>query len=248
MKATIGLIQARVSSSRLPGKVLADLGGMPMILFMVARVRRAKMLDRVVVVTSEEASDDPLAQVLVDAGVDCFRGALDDVLDRFACAASHYGAAIVIRLTGDCPLIDPRLIDAVVEGLIASGVDYASNVAPPTYPDGMDVEAFTMAALLQAHGAATLRSDREHVTPWLRRASNGTRCHAVGSPLDGSSIRLTVDYPDDMTLVRKVVALVDDPRDFDLFDIYRVIDANPHLLEHNVHARNEGFAMSLDND
>lgn len=248
MRPTIGFIQARVSSSRLPGKVLADLGGMPMILFMVDRVRRAKTLDRVVVVTSKEASDDPLADILADAKVDCFRGALDDVLDRFASAASHYDAETIVRLTGDCPLIDPRLIDAVIESLTASGADYASNIAPPTYPDGMDVEAFTMDALKRAHGAATLGSDREHVTPWLRRAENGARCHATGSPLDGSSIRLTVDYPDDMTLVREVVALVDDPRDFDLFDIYRVIDANPHLLEHNVHARNEGLALSLAND
>ena len=247
MKPTIGFIQARVSSSRLPGKVLADLGGMPMILFMVDRVRRAKTLDRVVVVTSEEASDDPLAKLLADAGVDCFRGALDDVLDRFATAALHYDAHNVVRLTGDCPLIDPRLIDAVVESLIATGADYASNIAPPTYPDGMDVEAFTSAALHAAHAAATLASDREHVTPWLHRSENGMRCHAIASTLDGSSIRLTVDYPDDMALVRKIVALVD-PQNFDLFDVYRVIDANPHLLEHNVHARNEGLAMSIAND
>src|SRR5262245_21501901 len=194
----IAFIQARMSSSRFPGKVLEDLAGVPTIVFMVQRARRARLLDRVVVVTSTDASDQPLADVLARHGIDCFRGDLHDVLARFSAAAAHYGAAEVMRLTGDCPLIDPAVIDRVIRLRRDSGADYASNVDSPTFPDGLDVEFCTRAALDRCAREARAQPEREHVTLWMRGDAAGLKRANLRAIVDCSSLRLTVDYPDDL--------------------------------------------------
>lgn len=245
MSKTVAFIQARASSSRLPGKVLADLNGRPLILFMVDRVRRARRLDQIVVVTSTHPSDDALAQLLEANGIAIFRGSLEDVLDRFGGAAEVYDPSVIVRLTGDCPLIDPQLIDQVVAQLHDSGADYASNVDPPTYPDGMDVEAFTRATLLQADHRATSRAQREHVTVFMRDAGTAIRRVATTGLFDASHIRLTVDYTDDLQVVRRIVQLIGNDCDFDLFDIYRCLEQNPDIQGSNLHERNEGLRNSL---
>lgn len=241
----VAFIQARVSSSRFPGKVLAELGGKPMIQYMVERACRARLVDQVVVVTSEDPSDDALADALANSDVPLFRGSLDDVLGRFAGAAALYQPDIIVRLTGDCPLIDPALIDDVVRTLIESGADYASNVDPPTYPDGMDVEAFRAAALAEAHRVATAAAEREHVTVYMRRSDVALKRAVTGGVVDGSHLRLTVDYPDDLEVVRFVVAALGDNPSFDIYDIYRCLEANRAVTLVNAHARNEGLAKSL---
>jgi spore coat polysaccharide biosynthesis protein SpsF len=147
MTDTVAFIQARMSSSRFPGKVIELLHGVPLIVFMVDRVRAATRVDDVVVVTSEHPSDDALCANLDQYGIPSFRGDLDDVLARFMRAAERYPARNVLRLTGDCPLVDPRVIDEVVATHIREGGDYTSNIDPPTYPDGLDVECFTTAVL-----------------------------------------------------------------------------------------------------
>lgn len=246
---TVAFIQARMSSSRFPGKVLADLGGQPMIVHMLARVASARLVDETVVLTSTDPSDDPLARALADRGQACHRGALDDVLGRFGSAAAAHPGDVYVRLTGDCPLIDPAVIDQVLALRAATGAEYCSNVAPPTYPDGLDVECFTAHALQRALAAADRPALREHVTLWMRDAAAGLSCANLAAPVDASHLRLTVDYPDDLAVVRQIVAAEQAaPSPFDFFDLLRVLDRDPDLRARNPHSRNEGLAMSLTTD
>jgi spore coat polysaccharide biosynthesis protein SpsF len=246
MSRTLAIIQARMSSNRFPGKVLEDLGGLPMIVFMVRRVRHARTLDQIVVATSTDASDDALADCLARFGVACFRGDLHDVLARYAAAAESEGASEIVRLTGDCPLADPAVIDRVVDARRQAGCDYASNVNPPTYPDGLDVECCTAAALARANREARLAAEREHVTPWMRTAAAGLRSVNCPAIADLSGLRLTVDYPDDLAAIRAIVAEAGpSERPFDLFDVLRCLAHRPDILAMNRHARNEGLAKPL---
>ncbi|MDI1325511.1 MAG: glycosyltransferase family protein [Brevundimonas sp.] len=242
MTRTLAFIQARCSSRRLPGKVLADLGGRPMILSMIDRVARAQHLDGIVLVTSEDESDDELAACVEAQGTPVFRGALDDVLARFHGAATAYPADHYVRLTGDCPLMDPTLIDAVINLHHAQGTDYCSNVAPPTFPDGMDVEVFTSALLRRAHAEARMPVEREHVSYWMYTTAAPQLRMANHSFLgDCSHIRLTVDYPDDLDLVRTLWSRLDAPLTADLFDLLRLLQADSTLRATNPHLRNEGL-------
>lgn len=247
---TLAIVQARMSSSRLPGKVLMPLGGLPLILFMLARVRRARLVDDIVLATSTDASDDELAQVVQAAGYRVHRGPLDDVLARFAGAAAASPARVLVRLTGDCPLIDPAIVDRVVQRVASGDCDYCTNGDPATYPDGLDVEAFTHAALREAHEQARLPSEREHVTPWLRAHPERVRVASVRGAVDLSALRWTVDHADDLALVRALVDGLGAERALqaDLFDFLRLVDARPELVSPNVHTRNEGYLKSLQAD
>jgi spore coat polysaccharide biosynthesis protein SpsF len=242
---TVALIQARMSSSRLPGKVLEPLQGVPLIVYMARRAARARLLDEVRIVTSSDASDDALAEAVAAAGLPIFRGSLDDVLDRYAAAAAASGAGEIVRLTGDCPLIDPHVIDAVVAARRDADADYASNIAPPTYPDGLDVECFSRATLERAHAHARRGPEREHVTLWMRRDDvDLRRVNQVGL-VDASALRLTVDYADDLALVRRLLERLPADGRFDLWDIMRALAAEASLRTLNAHERNEGLAKSL---
>jgi spore coat polysaccharide biosynthesis protein SpsF (cytidylyltransferase family) len=224
-----------MSSTRLPGKVLAPLHEKPMILYMAQRVARARRLDGFVVVTSTDPSDDVLAATLASASIPVFRGSLHDVLKRYFDAAAEYEADEIIRLTADCPLIDPAIIDAVVDARRAANADYASNVDPPRYPNGLDVECFTREALQRAHLHATRQPEREHVTLWMRgehAALHRVNLHAVA---DLSDLRLTVDYPDDLEVVRRITAHETPDRPLDLFDMLRVLWREPDILTLNPH-------------
>jgi spore coat polysaccharide biosynthesis protein SpsF len=240
---TVAFIQARMSSSRFPGKVLAPLADQPMIVFMVERARRARRVDEVVVVTSTDSSDDALAEVLARHSIPCFRGDLADVLKRFHDAAVRYDATHIVRLTGDCPLVDPALVDTVLEARAQSGADYASNIDPPSFPDGFDVECCTRPTLMRAFEEARAQPEREHVTLWMRSAQAALKrknVHAIG---DFSSIRLTVDYPDDLLAVRRVVESCQRVRrNFDLFDVLRALSETPEIMQLNPHMRNEALA------
>ncbi len=241
-KSTVALIQARMSSSRFPGKVLSDLGGKPMILSMLDRVGHAQSLSNYIVVTSNSPSDDPLASVLSDVGQPVFRGSLGDVLDRFKKASDVYPADNYVRLTGDCPLIDPAMIDRVVDLLNSSGADYASNIEPATFADGMDVEAFSRRVLVRAHHEASAEHDREHVTLWMRSETAALKRANIASFVDGSGLRLTVDYPDDLEDVRSVVsALGNDPQQSDYYAILRYLDSRRGLAQRTSHIRNEAL-------
>jgi spore coat polysaccharide biosynthesis protein SpsF len=242
MTKTVAFIQARMSSTRFPGKVLADLCGKPMIQFMIDRVKRAKRIDEVVLVTSTDASDDPVAELMARIGTPCFRGSLDDVLGRFHGASLAYPADVYVRLTGDCPLIDPAIIDDVIALLLADKLDYSCNTMPPTFPDGLDVEVFTNSILVEASSAATTTPQREHVTMWMYDSVIGLQCGNLAGLVDASHLRVTVDYPDDLEVVRKVLNATDDVETCDLFDILRIMSKDPGIKRLNLHARNEALA------
>lgn len=239
----VALIQARTSSSRFPQKVLADLNGQAMILSMLERVAHAKRLNDYVVVTSTDASDDVLVECLLQSRKKVFRGSLNDVLNRFKCAAEAHPAEIFVRLTGDCPLIDPFIIDRVVSLMDDPNIDYASNIDPPRFADGLDVEAFRNHQLMRAHELAAPGPEREHVTLWMRSDGAGLRRANLAGVIDSSHIRLTVDYPDDLEEVRAIVAaLGNDPPSCDHFAILRYLDSRGTLAQRNKHNRNEALS------
>lgn len=204
---TTAILQARMSSTRLPGKVMKPLAGRPMIERQLERLRRCTTLERLIVATSLDASDDPLVALLAELGVDVHRGSLTDVLDRYVGAVRAFGiTGDVVRLTADCPLADPSVIDACIRLRVELGVDYCSNGTRRTYPRGLDVEAFTLGALLTAGGEATDPYDREHVTPFIYRHPERFAIGELTQDRDESSLRWTVDTPEDFAFVERVYA------------------------------------------
>lgn len=249
-RRVVAIVQARLSSTRLPGKVLEPLLGLPMIVFMWRRIQRATLVDTIVLATSVDPSDDVLAEEAARHGITCHRGDLNDVLGRFEGAARAAQADVVVRLTGDCPLIDPEVVDTAIRTLVDSGADYVSNSDPPTYPDGLDVEVFTFAALVRAHAEARLPSEREHVTPYLRNHKALFHQDNVRACVDMSALRWTVDHADDLAVVRALLAAhtLDSALRADRFDFLRVYERHAELGDANRHRRNEGYTKSLQRD
>ncbi len=241
MSGCHAFIQARMSSSRFPGKVLEPLAGLPSIVYLARRAEKALLIDGLAVATSTDPSDDPLAGALLAHGVPFFRGDLHDVLGRFGAAAAATNADEVVRLTGDCPLIDPGIVDSVIQLRRDTGADYASNVDPPTFPDGLDCEVFTRNALDLALASARLPSEREHVTLWMRSEAAALRRNNLSGLIDASALRLTVDYPDDLQVVRELVDSMPAAQSFDYYDLLRALAARRHLLDSNRHRRNEAL-------
>jgi spore coat polysaccharide biosynthesis protein SpsF len=201
------VLQARMSSSRLPGKVLRPLLGQPMILRQIERLRRCRRLDRIVVATGDHPSDDILAETLAGTGLEVVRGPLEDVLGRFLKVIETLGlTGDMVRLTADCPLADPDVIDACIDLRREGGFDYASNGQVRTWPRGLDVEAFTVEALQRAGAEAVSDYDREHVTPWLYRPGSPFRRGDLVQARDDSALRWTVDLPEDFAFVERVYA------------------------------------------
>ncbi len=201
----VAVIQARTSSTRLPGKVLAPVGEVTLLERMLAQVEGAKTVDEIVVATSNDPSDDELAERIAARGTHVFRGHLTDVLARFGNACEESGADVVVRLTGDCPLHTPDTVDEVVDAFLAADVDYASNLEPYSRPDGLDVEVFTKEALIRAVREASPGPDREHVTPFLRRDAGVRRLHHIHcSGPAAPHARWTVDDKADLEFVREV--------------------------------------------
>lgn len=246
----LGIIQARLSSSRLPGKVLKEILGESLISHQIKRIKRCESLDNLIVATSIDASDDPLESECVRLGVPFFRGSLDDVLDRFYQAACKWNPDHILRFTGDCPLSDPKLIDSLVDSYLKGQFDYSSNSLPPSLPDGLDAEIFRFQTLERAWKEAKLPSEREHVTPYIYKHPEIFRLGRFRHLPDLSHLRLTVDQLEDFELVRKIFeALMPDFPEFGLFDIVRLLEAEPNLLKINAgYRRNEGYQRSLQND
>jgi len=244
----IAIIQARMGSTRFPGKVLSEVAGRPMLWHVVNRVRKAETVDEVVVATSNRSSDDAVAEFCIQNDIKFFRGSETDVLDRFYQTARHFNADVVVRITADCPLIDPQVVDRVVSTYLEGGYDYVTNTLRYTYPDGMDVEVFSFAALEKAWREARLPAEREHVTPYLR-ASGRFRVFNVENEVDLSkrNLRWTVDEPADLEFVRAIYArLGGDKQPFGLSDILELLDKEPDLMKINsAIIRNEGYYKSL---
>ena len=248
------IIQARMGSSRLPGKVMLDIAGRPMLFHVIDRVQQCRSIDKLMVATTDLKEDDPIALFCEKAGIACFRGSERDVLDRYYQAALHVGADAVVRITSDCPLIDPAVVDKVVHTYLDRPQDdYVSNTLHYTYPDGQDTEVFSMKALAYAWENATSPLDREHVTTYIR-ANAGKSCKLfnmfnvtfTGRPMP-RGLRWTVDEQADIDFVRAVFErLYPGNSSFDLNDILGLLAAEPQLTKINLNiARNEGLYLSL---
>ena len=242
---TVALIQARMTSSRLPRKVLQDIGGCPMLLRVVDRAKQAKTIDIVAVITSTHESDDAIEQCCKENGIEVFRGNLDDVLDRYYQAAIHFHADAIVRITADCPLLDPAISDLVVETFKNGDYDYVSNTIECTYPDGLDTEVFRFDALKRAWQSASLKSEREHVTAYIYKHPELFRFGMVKHSEDYSALRWTVDNQTDLDFVRAVYAYFDG-KHFDMTEILQFMKEHPEVSSINAgQFRNEGYQKSL---
>lgn len=243
--SVVAIIQARMGSSRLPGKVLADIGGKPMLYRVIVRARRAQTLGRVVLATTWDASDDPVAVYCQAQGFPLYRGDPQDVLDRYYQAARLFNAHTVVRLTGDCPLIDPGEIDRTVRAFQASEVDFAANRLPPpwqrTTPIGMDTEVVSFAALHKAWGEADQKHQREHVMPYFYEDADRFNVLVVEHDPNLGHLRLTVDTQEDLALVRKIYAAFNNQDLFSLQEIVELLQHHPDWQAINAAISHKGY-------
>jgi spore coat polysaccharide biosynthesis protein SpsF len=244
----VAIIQARMGSTRLPGKVLEMVEGQTMLERVVERTRRAARVARVVVATSEAPDDDRVEAICHGRSIDVFRGSEHDVLDRYSGAAERFNADSIVRLTADCPLLDPAVVDSVITRFEVGDVDYAANINPPTFPDGLDTEVFFREALVRAAREARLRSEREHVTLYLRNHPEMFRIANVRHEPNLSAMRWTVDEPEDLEFMRAVYAEFGS-REFGMQDVLQLLADQPDLTRSNVgFERDEGLRRSLRED
>jgi glutamate-1-semialdehyde aminotransferase/spore coat polysaccharide biosynthesis protein SpsF (cytidylyltransferase family) len=245
----VAIIQARMGSSRLPGKSLAEIEKRPMLWHVIERVKRASLIDRVIVATSTSPANDAIEAICQENGVHCYRGSEHDVLDRFYAAASGEKASQVVRITADCPLIDPEVIDRVVRRFQCGNLDYVSNAMVRSYPDGLDTEVFSFAALERAWREATKASEREHVTPFLRTGKFRTANVENDSTFSHHHYRWTVDEAADLEFIREVYKAFRARESFGMKDVLQLIDENPGLAKMNSEiASNYGYYKSLFGD
>jgi len=239
----VAIIQARLGSTRLPGKVLLDLAGAPVLARVINRCRRAATLNDVVVATTTLAADDPIVELCRANNWPSFRGQEDDVLDRYYQAARQSRAEVVVRITSDCPLIDPEIIDLMVKTFLEPGaLDYAGNSLPPrTFPRGLDVEVFSFEALARAWRDDANPAWREHVTPYIYRHPEKFRLHAVVNNPDLSLMRWTVDTAEDLAFVRKIYGYFGHDG-FSWREVLQLLERYPEWQEINRHVAQKEVA------
>ncbi len=242
----LGVLQARTSSSRLPGKVLLPMAGAPMLERQIERLLRARRIDGLVLATSDRPEDAAVAELADKLGIGSYRGSLDDVLDRYYQAAAPHAPSHVVRVTGDCPLADWDVIDQVIEFAVEGGYDYASNTINPTWPDGLDVEVATFAAIETAWREAARPLEREHVMPFITTRPDRFRLGSYENDRDLSALRWTVDEPGDYAFACAIYdALHAANPAFTTADILALLEARPELADLNTgFARNEGLLKS----
>ncbi len=247
----IAITQARSGSSRLPEKVLKTIGDRSMLEIHLERLKRAKRVNRVLVATTLEEADTRICAIASQLGLESFQGSVNDVLDRFYQAVKHFAPQYVVRVTSDCPLIDPDLIDSIVDHAIKHGTDYCSNILKETFPDGQDIEVMKFSALEKAWNEATLSSDREHVTPFIRKNcdyNGGNLFTGINIAAEGSygDVRMTVDEQADFDVIRELVTTLGPYRTWKEYADYMI---QTNLTKMNAFIkRNEGYAKSIKND
>lgn len=243
------IIQTRLGSTRLPGKSLKPICGKPMLQHLIERVKASRCVEDVVIATTDKALDDPLADFVRQIGIKLFRGSEEDVLDRTYQAARHYGVEDVVRVTSDCPLLDPNVMDQVIETYMAGGYDYVTNTLRYTYPDGLDVEVFSLNALEQAWREARIPSEREHVTPYIR-TSGLFRLFNLEHSVDLSHHKWSVDTEDDLAFVESVLGqLPDGNESFQFSRVLQVLSQHPEIQSINQRSIvNTGYYKSLAGD
>lgn len=248
----IAVTQARIGSSRLPAKVLLDVGGQPMLAIHLERILRSKCISKLIVATTLEPETSTILDIAENQEVSVYQGSTEDVLDRFYQAVLPYTPQYVVRLTADCPLIDPILIDKVIQYAVKNQLDYCSNTLIEKYPDGQDIEIFTFQSLEKAWNEAKLPSEREHVTPYIRKNStfNGGdmfKSDNFNEDVDLSQFRMTVDEPADLEFIRQLVSQLGPHASMDQY--IALLRTKPALLQINSKIqRNEGYEKSLCND
>ena len=238
----VAIVQARMGSTRLPGKVLKKIVGIPAIEILLKRLSRSELINEICVATSHNIENDQLCDTVEQLGYRVVRGSETNVLQRYWDAAEATSADIVVRITGDCPVVDPKLVDQVIKIYLDAHVDYVSNIDPPSFPDGLDVEVFSRKSLEAANFGAKSDFDREHVTPFIRNGNfkklNFTNVH------DTSDLRLTLDEPEDLILLQKVFDKFQPDIHFSFEKIELLLNSIPELMEaNNIYKRNEGANM-----
>jgi spore coat polysaccharide biosynthesis protein SpsF len=226
----LAILQGRMSSTRLPGKVLKDLHGKPMILQQIERLKYSQKIDKLVVATSKHDSDDYLVNVLQQAGIEVRRGPLEDVVERFGIVVDEFNPEIIVRLTADCPLTDPGIIDEVIASHQLLNSDYTSNTLDPTYPDGLDVECVSASAFSELRKTSLTQSEREHVTLGLYSRPDKYSLKSITQNRNLSSLRWTVDVQEDLDFVRLIYShLYDENKCFGQSEIVNLLQFHPEF-------------------
>lgn len=236
MAKVVALVQARMGSTRLPGKVLKEVMGRPLLSYLVERLRRVPQIDEIVIATTTNPEDQAIVTLCQKEKISCFRGSAEDVLDRLYRAAKQFEADIVIRITADCPLIDPVCIQQALALYLDEKPDYVSNAHVRSFPIGMDVEVFSFSSLQEAHQEAKKPEEREHVTPFIYRHPERYCSKVITHTPDLSHLRLTVDTAEDLALITKLLELLYPIKhNFTLQDILSALKSHPDWLQLNAH-------------
>lgn len=232
------IIQARMGSTRLPGKVLKKVLGKTLLDYQIERVKRAKTIDEIIIATTTKESDDPIAQICQQLSIPYYRGSEEDVLSRYYEAATKFNVDVVVRLTSDCPIIDPNIIDKVVEHYLENKdrYDYVSNTLTRTYPRGLDTEVMLYEVLKRVHEEAKELVYREHVTAYIYHHPDQFRLCNVSNEKNESKHRWTVDTEEDFELIEKIISkLYPENTYFNMDDVLKLIDENPTWIDINSH-------------
>ncbi|WP_323756866.1 glycosyltransferase family protein [Roseivirga sp.] len=250
MNVTI-VTQARIGSSRLPGKILKRINDQSLLEIHLSRLKKSKLATKIIVATTFESGIEEVLGIGKKMEVDVFQGATDDVLDRFYQSVKDFAPDYVVRVTSDCPLIDPDLVDKVIEMVRAEGLDYGSNGLKELYPDGQDVEVFSFKALKKAWEEAKLQSDREHVTPYIRKNSDFMggyffKAQNLGCEKDYNQIRMTVDEPDDFEAIETLINELGANEPWQTYTQY-ILEHSDKFKNQSIY-RNEGYLKSLQKD
>lgn len=242
--------QARCGSTRLPGKVLKTILDKPMLWYLVKRIEQIKTPHKLIIATGNIKSNQPIINFAKSLNINYFAGSEEDVLDRYYQTAKRFKGDIIVRITSDCPLIDPDLIEQGLKIYLNGNYDYVSNVDPPTYPDGFDLEVFSFKVLKVAWKRAKLQSEREHVTPYIRNNKDKFITQNFENDVDLSDFRLSVDTQEDFILISKIIEYFKTNNfNFHIYDIINYLKENPELLKINAqYQRNEGYLKSLKED
>ena len=242
------IIQARMGSSRLPGKALMKSdSGKPLLYYVINQLRYCSKVKNLVIATTTNQEDDEIEKFANDNSVNIFRGKEKDVLDRYFQCAKKYSFSTIVRITADCPLIDPQIVDKVIEQFFSENYDFATNTLTRTFPIGTDVEVFSFSALNRAWENTQLPSEREHVTPYLRKEEN-FKIINVENDKNISNLRLTVDRIEDFELIKQILNNIS-INPIHLEDVLELFSRKPELIEINKHINhNEGFNKSLEED
>lgn len=232
------IIQARMGSTRLPGKILKTVNGKSLLEYQLERVKQAKTIDQIIIATTIKETEQPIVELCEKTGIEYYRGSEQDVLSRYYETAKKYGVDVIIRLTSDCPIIDPEVIDRVVNYYLnnQSSVDYVSNTLERTFPRGLDTEVFSFEVLSKAYQEALLPRDREHVTAYFYTNPGLFRLQGITNQDNFGENRWTVDTDEDFKLISNIIeALYPINKNFKMKDVITLLDENPNWIEINKH-------------